>query len=158
SVVKKPLLDAGVYDATQLGLIGACLLGAYSVGKLGNGVLADRVNVAVFIALGLGLSSFMNLWMGMTTTLAIACGVGMVNGYAQGVGATASIVSLRHWFGARELGLVYGLWSASHSIGEGITFNVTPRLVRATDWRAAFIAPGAWCLVIAVVAGLVLRD
>ena len=39
-VVKKPLLDAGVYDADQLGTIGTCLLVAYAFGKPLNG--ADR--------------------------------------------------------------------------------------------------------------------
>ena len=49
----------------------------------------------------------------------------------------ASVVSLRQWFPAKELGLVYGIWSAAHSIGEGITFLVTPRLVRPLD-----VSPG----------------
>ena len=33
-VVKKPLIDAHIYNADQLGTLGTCLLGAYAVGKL----------------------------------------------------------------------------------------------------------------------------
>src|SRR5205085_11255756 len=49
-VVKKPLIDAGIYDAGQLGTLGTCLLGAYAVGKLVNGMIADRVRVSRFLA------------------------------------------------------------------------------------------------------------
>ena len=36
-VMKQPLIDAGLLNATQLGVIGACLYWAYAVGKLVNG-------------------------------------------------------------------------------------------------------------------------
>src|SRR5258705_10065906 len=66
-VVKKPLIDAGIYDANQLGTIGTCLLASYAVGKLVNGVLADRVRVSRFLALGLAASAVMNILMGLDT-------------------------------------------------------------------------------------------
>lgn len=37
NVVKKPILENGVLDATQLGLIGSALLFAYAIGKFVNG-------------------------------------------------------------------------------------------------------------------------
>src|SRR5207253_4028412 len=85
-VVKKPLIDAGIYDAGQLGTLGTCLLGAYAVGKLVNGMIADRVRVSRFLALGLGVSAMMNILMGLGTVFYIACALWLVNGYAQGVG------------------------------------------------------------------------
>lgn len=44
-VMKQPLIDAGLLNATQLGIIGACLYWTYAVGKLVNGFLADGSNV-----------------------------------------------------------------------------------------------------------------
>src|SRR3546814_3466670 len=41
-VVKKPLIDAGVFSPNDLGLIGSALFYTYAIGKLTNGFLADH--------------------------------------------------------------------------------------------------------------------
>ena len=157
-VVKKPLLDAGVYDADQLGTIGTCLLVAYAFGKLLNGAIADRVRVSRFLALGLGASAVINILMGLNTVYVVACALWMLNGYFQGVGAASSVRSLTQWFSGTERGRAYGIWSAAHSIGEGTTLIATATIVVHLGWRAGFIAPGIACLIIAVVVLFVLRD
>lgn len=157
-VVKKPLLDAGVYDADQLGTLGTVLLGAYAVGKLVNGAVADRVRVSRFLALGLAVSAVMNVLMGTTTLFLAACALWLVNGLSQGVGAVGSVRSLTQWFSGRERGRAYGVWSAAHSIGEGATLLGTAAIVVHLGWRAGFLAPGIACLIVAVAALLVLRD
>jgi len=157
-VVKKPLIDANVYDADQLGTLGTCLLGAYAVGKLLNGFVADRVRVSRFLALGLGVSAVMNILMGFSTLYLAACALWLVNGYSQGVGAATSVRSLTQWFSGRERGRVYGVWSAAHSLGEGATLIVTATIVVHLGWRAGFLAPGIACLVVAIAALFVLRD
>jgi MFS transporter, OPA family, sugar phosphate sensor protein UhpC len=158
SVVKKPLLDEGVFTATELGWIGASLLWGYALGKLVNGFLADRVNVARFITLGLALSAVCNLAMGANVLVLAACLLWAFNGLCQGVGAPASVVSLTHWFSGSERGRVYGIWSAAHSIGEGITFFGTSALVAAAGWRMGFFGPGAVCVIVAFAAAFVLKD
>lgn len=158
NVIKKPLIDLGIYDANQIGTIGSCLLGAYAVGKLVNGVIADRVNIGRFLPLGLMLSAFMNLAMGMNSLFVLACALWIMNGFFQGVGASASVKSLTHWYAGSERGRVYGIWSAAHAIGEGLTHSLGARIVEATSWKAAFIAPGLACIVVALAAFFILRD
>ena len=53
NVVKKPILDSGMLDASQLGVIGSVLLFAYAIGKFVNGFLADHCNIKRFMATGL---------------------------------------------------------------------------------------------------------
>ena len=65
NVVKKPILDDGMLDATQLGLIGSTLLFAYAIGKFVNGFLADHCNIKRFMATGLIVSAAANLIMGI---------------------------------------------------------------------------------------------
>src|SRR5690606_12092369 len=48
SVVKKPLIDAGIFTPVDLGLIGAALFYTYAAGKLINGFLSDHANMKVF--------------------------------------------------------------------------------------------------------------
>ena len=158
SVVKKPLIDAGIFNKDELGTIGACTLGAYAVGKLVNGVLADRVNPARFLPLGLALSALFNIAMGFNSLFFVACALWLFNGYFQGVGAATSVKSLTQWFSGSERGRVYGIWSAAHSIGEFLTYVGTSVLVGYTSWRAGFIGPGVACVVVAFIAALILRD
>jgi OPA family sugar phosphate sensor protein UhpC-like MFS transporter len=55
------------------------------------------------------------------------------------------VVALSQWFSPRELGTRYGLWSVSHSIGEGATFAITAALVSAVGWRWGFWGPALVC-------------
>ena len=50
NVVRKPIVEEGVFSETQLGIIGSCLFFVYAVGKLTNGFLADRSNVRRFMS------------------------------------------------------------------------------------------------------------
>ena len=47
-VVKKPLIDAGIFGPAELGLIGSALFYTYAIGKLTNGFLADHANMKSF--------------------------------------------------------------------------------------------------------------
>src|SRR5204863_4632498 len=93
-VAKKPMISAGVFDADQLGTIGALMTAAYGVGKLVNGWLSDRLHVARFLALGLFLSALVNLAMGANSSFVMACALWLLNGYFQGVGAATSVRGL----------------------------------------------------------------
>ncbi len=158
SVVKKPLIDEGVFTVEQLGWIGAAFLWGYGAGKLVNGFIADRVNVRAFVVTGLAVSALLNLLMGSNSLVAVAFALWLVNGWAQGVGAPASVVGITQWFSGRQRGTMYGIWSTSHSIGEGMTYLGTAALVAWTAWRFAFWGPGLLCLAVALGLFLTLRD
>src|SRR3954464_12071139 len=49
------------YSKAQLGLVASALQLTYGLGKFGNGILADRANPRVFMALGLVLSGLVNI-------------------------------------------------------------------------------------------------
>ena len=49
-VVKKPLIDEGIFTPAELGTIGSALFYTYAIGKLTNGFLADHANVRRFLA------------------------------------------------------------------------------------------------------------
>lgn len=42
NVVKKPIVEEGIFSETELGIIGAVLFFTYAIGKFTNGFLADR--------------------------------------------------------------------------------------------------------------------
>ena len=151
SVAKKPLLDAGIMTATQMGLVGSALLLVYSAGKLINGFLADRCNIARFMSTALLLSALVNLALGFNHLFWLFLLGWALNGWFQSIGSAPSVVALSHWFGRKERGTRYGIWSASHSIGEGLTFAGTAFLVSIMGWRWGFFGPGLLCFAAALV-------
>lgn len=149
-VLKQPLIDAGLLSATQLGIIGACLYWTYAVGKLVNGFLADSANIRRFMATGITISVGMNLimgvlgvsaqngWVGNSVLFILFCLFWAANGWAQSMGAPACIVALSRWLPLKTRGTFYGLFSASHNIGEGLSFVFVGSIVAAFGWLWGF--------------------
>jgi OPA family sugar phosphate sensor protein UhpC-like MFS transporter len=158
NVVKKPLIDSGVFSAMDLGNIGSALLYAYALGKLTNGFLADHANVKRFFAFGVLMSAIVNIAMGWSTVLWIWIILWGFNGWFQGYGAPTGAVSLSNWYSNKERGLYYGIWSTAHAIGEGLTFVVTASIVSFWGWRAGFIGPGLFSIFVAYAIYLVMQD
>ena len=149
-VMKQPLIDAGLLNATQLGIIGACLYWMYAVGKLVNGFLVDNSNVKRFMALGLTISVAANFLMGVIGASAVGADISSsivfftfaimwgLNGWGQSIGAPSSIVSLTRWFPLKVRGTFYGFFSASHNIGEGLSFVFVGSIVAVFGWKWGF--------------------
>ena len=149
SVAKKPMADEGVFDAAQMGVIGSALFFAYAFGKLANGILADRVNVRAFMTTGMLVSALINLILGFTTLFWFFVVLWGVNGWFQSFGAPSSVVSISSWYGDKERGTFYGMWSSSHNIGEAITFIGTAVVISSFGWAWGFRAAGLACIVAA---------
>lgn len=158
SVAKKAMLDEGVMTATQMGLAGSALLFVYSAGKFVNGFLADRCNIARLMSTGLLLSGLVNVALGFNPVFSVFLLLWGVNGWVQSVGSAPSVVALSHWFAKKERGTRYGIWSASHSLGEGLTFVGTAVLVSHVGWRWGFWGPGLVCMIAALVLYRTLAD
>jgi OPA family sugar phosphate sensor protein UhpC-like MFS transporter len=115
SIVKKPVIDDGIYTIEELGMIGAALFYSYAFGKFFNGFLSDHFRPRLFFSASILVAGVVNLFMGL-----------------------------------QERGRRYGVWNASHSIGEGLTFYVIAAIVSAFGWRYGFITPGVLCIVAAI--------
>ena len=149
NVVKKPILDSGMLDASQLGLIGSVLLFAYAIGKFINGFLADHCNIKRFMATGLIVSAAANFTLGILgfasesmptmllfTLFAIMWGI---NGWSQSMGAPPAIIGLSRWFPLSKRGTFYGFFSLSHNLGEWLSFLFVGILVSVAGWQWGFV-------------------
>lgn len=151
NVVKEPIIDSGILDAGQLGIVSSCLLFSYAIGKFVNGFLADYSNIKRFMATGLAVSTLANFIMGcmgfaekeaslpslvfMTVFAITWC----INGWAQSMGAPPAIISLSRWFPLKIRGTFYGFFSASHNFGEGLSFIFVGLIVGAFGWQWGFL-------------------
>lgn len=142
NIVRKPIVEDGVFSETELGIIGSCLFFVYAVGKLTNGFLADRSNVKRFMSTGLLCSAIINLVLGFTNSFYAFAILWGLNGWFQSMGATSGVVSLSRWYSNKERGTYYGFWSASHNIGEALTFISIALVVSWMGWRYGMIGAG----------------
>lgn len=149
-LVKKPLIDGGIFSATELGLIGSSLFYAYAMGKLCNGFLADHVHARRFLTLGFLGSALCNFAMGTSSDVLTASLFWGLNGWFQGFGAPTCVVIMTAWFSNRERGRYYGIWSTAHSLGEGLSFLVLGTVVAVFGWRFGFFLPAVLCFGVAV--------
>lgn len=158
AVTKKPLLDAGIMSASELGLVGSVMLYVYAIGKFVNGMLSDHANIRRFMSWALLLSALVNLAFGFTSLFVGFVVLWGLNGWFQSIGSAPSVVSLCQWFSNRERGTRYGIWAGAHNLGEGMTFILVAALVSHFGWRAGFIGPGLICVGVALVLFRTLGD
>lgn len=149
NVMKKPIIDSGFLDAAELGVIGSALLFAYAIGKAVNGFVCDYCNIKRFMATGLAVSLTVNLAMGLlgfidsAVPTAIIFGIFVVlwaiNGWSQSMGSPPAIISLSRWFPLSRRGTFYGIFSASHNLGEFFSFLFVGNVVLAAGWQWGFV-------------------
>ncbi len=147
SVVKKSMVVDGILTESQLGVIGSALFFTYAFGRFTNGFLADRSNIRRFMSAGLLASSIINLILGFNSLFILFVILWGLNGWFQSMGAAPSIVGLSRWFGNKERGTYYGIWSTSHSSGNALTYLFTSFIIGLFGWRLGFIG--------AAIAGLI---
>ena len=150
-VVKKPLIDEGLFSATELGVIASAFYFVYAVGKFVNGFIADYCNVRRYMATGLVISSVINLLMGL---LGFCEGYGAfpqyavylifvllwgINGWVLSMGSPAGIVSLSRWFPQSRRGTFYSIFCSTPYIGEALSMILTGSVVAAFGWEYGFI-------------------
>ena len=150
-VVKKPLIDEGLFSASELGVIASAFYFVYAIGKFLNGFIADYCNARRFMATGLLISSVINLLMGV---IGLAGGyIGMpawmiyvvfvllwgFNGWVLSMGSPAGIVSLSRWFPQSRRGTFYSIFCSTPYIGEALSMAVTGSVVAAFGWEYGFI-------------------
>ncbi len=155
NVMKKPILDSGLLDAAQLGVVSSALLFAYAAGKFVNGFVCDYCNIRRFMATGLVVCLSVNLLMGLfgfaaesfalpsalsAVVFAVMWGV---NGWSQSMGSPPAIISLSRWFPLSRRGTFYGFFSTSHNLGEFFSFLFVGLIVASAGWQWGFVGSAA---------------
>ncbi|CAN1754800.1 Putative glycerol-3-phosphate transporter 1 [Linum perenne] len=148
-------------DGTSLlGEVDLAFLAVYAIGMFFSGHLGDRMNLRVFLAIGmLGTGLFTALfgagyWLNVHSFyyfLAMQMGAGLF----QSTGWPSVVAVVGNWCGKKKRGLIMGVWNAHTSVG-----NISGSLIAAWmlryGWGWSFVVPGAVIGVIGVVVFLLL--
>lgn len=149
------------YTKTQVGWVFSIFPIIYGVGKFASGIICDRVNVKVFMALGLFLSAIMSLLLGfsvnisdfLNSTFGLAISPLLliavfysINGLFQSSGHPPIARLMTNWFSPKQLGTFWGIVNASHQIGSIAILIGGAWIGQRYGWRAVFILPAIFCL------------
>lgn len=158
-----PELQKTGFSKGELGLAASALSIAYGFSKFLMGNISDRSDARYFLSIGLVLSSFTMIFMGLvpfaTSSIAIMFILLFINGWFQGMGWPACGRVVAHWYSIRERGTTMSVWNLAHNIGG---FLVGPLTVLGfelfADFHGMFYFPGLVSILFAILAFVLVRD
>ncbi|KAK4740680.1 hypothetical protein SAY87_024268 [Trapa incisa] len=145
----------GVDGTELLGDLDVAFLAVYAVGMYFSGHLGDRMNLRIFLTIGmLGTGLFTSLfgvgyWLKIHSFYYFLV-FQMLAGLLQSTGWPSVVAVVGNWFGKSKRGLIMGIWNAHTSIGN-ISGSLIASSLLSYGWGWSFVVPG---LIIAFV-GLV---
>ena len=157
SVASPALIEKGVLDAVQIGVLGSAFSLCYSCGRLLNGTLTDRLAPILFIFTGLLLTGVANLGTGFLPAYPLFLLFWCLNALAQSMLWSAMLCTVSAASDAGVGDRRAALLVASVSVGNIASILLNTRLIRAFGVRAAFFVPGVLVLVLCLVSAWVLR-
>ncbi|KAL5744310.1 hypothetical protein ACOSP7_027170 [Xanthoceras sorbifolium] len=134
-------------DGTSLlGELDLAFLSVYAFGMYFAGHLGDRINLRIFLTVGmLGTGLFTSLfgvgYWGNVHNFYYFLVVQMLAGLFQSTGWPSVVAVVGNWFGKKKRGLIMGIWNAHTSIGN-ITGSLVASALLSYGWGWSFVVPG----------------
>lgn len=134
-------------DGTALlGELDLAFLSVYAMGMYFSGHLGDRMNLRIFLTVGmLGTGLFTVLfgvgyWANMHSFYYYLI-MQMLAGLFQSTGWPSVVAVVGNWFGKKKRGLIMGIWNAHTSVGN-ISGSLIAAAVLSYGWGWSFVLPG----------------
>jgi MFS transporter, OPA family, glycerol-3-phosphate transporter len=162
SLVMPDLIAQG-YSKGELGLALSGVSIAYGLSKFLMGNVSDRSNARNFLSIGLLLSAFTMILMGVipfaTSSIAVMFALLFLNGWFQGMGWPPCGRVMVHWFSIKERGTRMSIWNVAHNVGGGLVGPIAILAIAIFgDWQSKFYFHGIVALFFALMAYLLIRD
>ncbi|KAI3524364.1 hypothetical protein L1887_03018 [Cichorium endivia] len=144
----------------RLGELDLAFLSAYAIGMYFSGHVGDRIDLRVFLTIGMIGSGIFTVLFGLGFWLdvhsfsyfimiQICCG-----GF-QSIGWPCVVAVMGNWFGKSKRGLIMGVWNSHTSVGN-IIGSIIASSVLGFGWGWAFLLPGILIVIISIIVFLFL--
>ncbi|KAL5718299.1 hypothetical protein ACHQM5_011215 [Ranunculus cassubicifolius] len=150
----------GPDGSSTLGEIDLAFLSVYAMGMYISGHLGDRLDLRVFLTIGMIGTGLFTLLFGFGYWLNIHSFyyflvVQMLAGLFQSTGWPSVVAVIGNWFGKKKRGLIMGLWNSHTSVG-----NISGSLIAAAllryGWGWSFAIPGLLIIIFGILVFLLL--
>lgn len=148
------MMDDLGWTTSDIGILTSTLFWTYGFSQLVSGRLSEIVGPTKFVFLGALLSVLANLFISLQSSLWIMAVVWGLNGCFQSMGWTPGLAALTKWWPGCSRGFATGFANAFSGFGQAaatmsvaLAFTIFPDM----GWRAAFIVPAAFPLIMLIV-------
>ncbi|KAI3814651.1 hypothetical protein L1987_14294 [Smallanthus sonchifolius] len=130
----------------RLGELDLAFLSAYAIGMYFSGHVGDRIDVRVFLTVGMIGSGVFTVLFGLgfwfnVHLLSYFIAVQICCGVFQSIGWPCVVAVMGNWFGKSKRGLIMGVWNSHTSVGN-IIGSIVASSVLGFGWGWAFLLPG----------------
>jgi len=131
---------------TYLGFLDTSYLFSYAFFMFLSGIVAERVDLRFYLALGMMMSGLLTVMFGMAYTLGIhsiwyLLAVQVTCGMFQTTGWPGVVTVMANWFGKGRRGLIMGIWNSHTSLGNILGSLIAGAFV-TSNWGLSFAVPG----------------
>ena len=161
TLILPAMKDGLQFNYTQLGLLGTGNFLGYLLMAIIGGFLAARFGTRVVIFLALVLMGVTMLLTGLANSFSAAFSMRLLTGLGNGAAYVPAMALGSAWFAVERRGFATGIVSAGIGGGTMIAGLVVPLILKSygvEGWRFAWYFLGGGVLLIAVVAGLLIRS
>lgn len=173
SLASADMIAEGLIDKQGVGIAASAVSIAYAFSKFIMGTLSDRSDARKFLTVGLVLASLVMMAVGflpfstvnMGVNVALLFAIMLVVGVISGMGWPPCGRIMAYWFSNNERSFKMSLWNTSHTFGSGTLgiiaifgVGLFADMGIAQPWRANFIIPSMFALLLAAFCWWALRD
>lgn len=173
SLASADMIAEGLIDKQGVGIAASAVSIAYAFSKFIMGTLSDRSDARKFLTVGLVLASLVMMAVGflpfstvnMGVNVALLFAIMLVVGVISGMGWPPCGRIMAYWFSNNERSFKMSLWNTSHTFGLGTLgiiaifgVGLFADMGIAQPWRANFIIPSMFALLLAAFCWWALRD
>lgn len=173
SLASADMIAEGLIDKQGVGIAASAVSIAYAFSKFVMGTLSDRSDARKFLTVGLVLASLVMMAVGflpfstvnMGLNVALLFAIMLVVGVISGMGWPPCGRIMAYWFSNNERSFKMSLWNTSHTFGSGTLgiiaifgVGLFADMGIAQPWRANFIIPSMFALLLAAFCWWALRD
>ena len=173
SLASADMIAEGLIDKQGIGIAASAVSIAYAFSKFIMGTLSDRSDARKFLSIGLVIASLVMMSVGFlpfsptnpAMNVAMLFGIMLLVGILSGMGWPPCGRVMAYWFSNNERSFKMSLWNTSHTVGSGslgiialMGVAIFTDLGISQPWRADFIMPSCFALLLALYCWWALRD
>lgn len=151
AVAKASLTDTLGISKDRLGDIDSSYSGAYALGQVVWGAVADRIGPRRVLAFGMVATAILSLAMGFSASFWALMALYTLNGFAQATGWSPNVKAMTGWFPDEKRGAIMGIWTTNYSVGSFVANPIARVFLDAFGWQWAFFGPAVPVAIVGVV-------
>ena len=157
SIMPAMLTDLG-FLKTDVGLLSTIFYIVYGSSRFIGGIMSDRANPRYFMGIGLIFTGIINIFFGLSSSIAMFALLWGLNAFFQGWGWPPCTKILTTWYSRNERGWWWAVCNTSHNVGGAVIPILAGWLAMQYGWRYGMIVPGIIGIAVGLLICVFLRD